>query len=143
MFLVWAGNIAISGAFQFSEDDVADALARFEKWKMIADIGEFVEGFAGSGGDLVSGHVGIDAFLNVATEGFNQWNPFEWGNPIDLQGMAEDSTIDALKKLIAKVNPLRTLGTWTMSCPLVRVHVTCTRTYECRAGYWVLTAHHS
>jgi hypothetical protein len=141
MFLVWAGNVAISGAFQFSEDDVADALARFEKWKMIADIGEFVEGFAGSGGDLVSGHVGIDAFLNVATEGFNQWNPFEWGNPIDLQGMAEDSTIDALKKLIAKVNPLRILGTWTMSCPLVRVHVTCTRTYECRGGYWVLTAH--
>ena len=141
MFLVWAGNVAISGAFQFSADDVADALARFEKWKVIADIGEFVEGFAGSGGDLVSGHVGIDAFLNVATEGSNQWNPFEWGNPIDLQGMAEDSTIDALKKLIAKVNPLRTLGTWTMSCPLVRVHVTCTRTYECRGGYWVLIAH--
>jgi hypothetical protein len=142
LFLVWAADIQIDGAFEFSEDDVESALSAFENFKAVVDIAEFAEGFAESGGDLVSGSAGVDAILNTFTTGLDQgFSLSGQSNIFDPSSYGEDQVMDALKKLIEKVNPKRALGTWTMKCPLVHVHVTCTRVKECRNGRWVLTSH--
>lgn len=66
---------------------------------------------------------------------------FDAPNYIDPSGFAEDSVMAKLEELIQKVNQLRSLGTWIMTCPRVKVTATCTKTYECQGGRWVLTTH--
>jgi len=142
MFLVWAADVSIDGAFEFSEDDVEDVLNAFEKFKTVVDIAEFLEGFAESGGDLASGSAGVDAVLNTLTNAVDQgFSLTGQTNLVNPQAATDDAVSDALKKLIAQVNQKRALGTWTMKCPLVKVHATCERVYECVGGHWKLTKH--
>ena len=142
MCVVALADIQIDGAFEFSEADVADALRGFENFKTVVDIAEFVEGFAESGGDLVSGAAGIDAVLNTVTELVNQgFDASGNTNLVDPQSAVEDSVKDALDRLIKQVNEKRALGIWTMTCPLMEIHATCQKTRECQGGRWVVTKH--
>ena len=45
--------------------------------------------------------------------------------------------IDSLKELIKRMGRVRAAGYYSMSCPLVRVRVSCTPTEKCAGGYWV------
>ena len=143
MFLIWAGKIQIDGAFQFTSDDVDEALQNYKKFKMIVDIAQVVEGFAGSGGSAAAeGVADIGAVLHVFTQGVKQVaNAADVPNPIDPSDASQWGAEQAIEKLINRVNRLRALGTWTMTCPKVRVNATCVRTLECRNGRWVLTKH--
>ena len=70
--------------------------------------------------------------MNVFSTGVGQAT-----NAFDPGATLEDSTVDFLKSVIEKVNQTRMAGYYTMSCPLVRMHVSCTPTEVCAGGYWV------
>jgi len=142
MCVVALADIQIDGAFQFSESDVADALRGFENFKTVADIAEFLEGFGGSGGDIASGAVGVDAVLNTVTELVNQgFDASGNTNLVDPQSAVEDSVKDALDRLIKQVNEKRALGIWTMTCPLMHIRAICEKVSKCQGGSWVVTKH--
>jgi hypothetical protein len=132
MFPMAMCNVQVSGVYQMSNEDVEQAMRGFENFKAVVDIAEFAEGFAGSGGDLVSGSVSLDTGLNVFSTGVGQLT-----NSFDPGATLEDSTVDLLKEVIRRVNQTRLAGYYRMSCPLVRVHVSCTPSEVCAGGHWV------
>ena len=132
MFPLALVNLQVSGYYQMSDHDVENAMRGFENFKAVVDIAEFVEGFASSGGDLASGAVSLDTSLNVFSSGVGQLT-----DTFDPGATLEDSTITLLKEVIKRVNLTRGAGDYSMSCPLVRVHVSCTPSEVCGGGYWM------
>ena len=132
MFPLALVNLQVSRVYLMSNEDVEKAMRGFEKFKAVVDFAEFAEGFAGSGGDIASGAIGIDAALNVFTSSVGQVT-----TAFDPGATLEESTIDLLKEVIKRVNRTRMAGYYSMSCPLVRVHVSCTPTEKCGGGQWV------
>ena len=124
-------NLRISKVYQMSNQDVEDAMRGFEKFKAVVDFAEIVESFAGSAGDFVEKAVSLDTALNVFTTGVGVAT-----NAFDPGATLEDSTIDLLKEVIKRVNLVREAGHYSMTCPLVRVHVSCTPTEVCGGGHW-------
>ncbi len=132
MFPLALVNLQVSGVYAMSNEDVESAMSGFERFKAVVDLAEFAEGFAESGGDLASGAVSIDTALNVFTTGVGQAT-----SAFDPGATLEDSTVDLLKEVIRRVNLTRMAGDYSMTCPLVRVHVSCTPTEVCAGGFWV------
>ena len=142
LYLIWAGQWQIDGRFQFSSDDVDAALQNFKKFKMIADIASFAQGFAGGGGDAAVGDVNIDSVLNILTTGADRVSDaLDQPSMLDPSGAAGWGVDQALGKLIDRIDRLRGEGFWSLTCPRVRVHVTCTKSYVCTGNHWKLTGH--
>jgi hypothetical protein len=142
MCVVALADVKIDGAFAMSEEDVAAALQGFENFKTVVDITDFVGGFAESGGDLVSGAVGVDAALNTLTGLVNMgFDASGNTNLVDPGSAIDDSVKEALDRLIKQVNQKRALGWWTMTCPLMQVTATCEKTRHCKGGRWVVIKH--
>ncbi len=143
LYLIWAGQWKIDGTFQFSSDDVDEALENYKKFKLVVDIAQVFEGFAGSGGAAAAaGEADIGAVLNVFTQGVKAASgASDVPNPIDPSDASQWGAEQAIEKLINRINRLRGNGFWSLTCPRVRVHVTCTKTYECVGNRWQLTKH--
>lgn len=143
MYLIWAGQWKIDGTFQFSSEDVDEALKNYKKFKMLVDIAQVVEGFAGSGGSAVAeGVADVEAVLHVFTQGVKQASSLsDVPNPIDPSDASQWGAEQALDRLIEQIDRLRGNGFWSLTCPRVKVHATCTKTYECVNGRWTLTRH--
>jgi len=143
LYLLWAAQWAVDGPFQFSQDDVDKALEGFKNFKTIADIAGFVQGFAGAGGAAAVGDIDVGSVLNILTTGADRASEYfdqpSWTDPSGAAGWGVEKALDVL---INKMRPKRLLGDWSVTVPLVKVHATCTRTFECRGNRWVLTEHH-
>jgi hypothetical protein len=56
----------------------------------------------------------------------------------DPQDVIEYTVLKGLKALATKIDKLRRWGDWTMTCPKMRVRVSCDKRSECEDGRWVL-----
>jgi len=142
LWLTWAGTITIGAdMLLMTRDDVEAALEGFEKFKAVTDIAEFGEGFVTETG--VVALTSADAILNVITTGTDQiFGAVDQPNLTDPSSAAEWGVMKGLEKLIDIFDKRRaTYGEWEMTCPLVPVKATCTKTYECIEGHWTLTTH--
>ena len=80
--------------------------------------------------------------LNVFTQGVKQASSAaDVPNPIDPSDASQWGAEQAIEKLINRINRLRGNGWWSLTCPRVRVHVTCAKTYTCVGNRWQLTSH--
>lgn len=142
LYLLWAAQWAQDGLFQFSQDDVDKAFEGFKNFKTLADIAGFVQGFAGAGGAAAVGDIDVGSVLNILTTGADRVSDYldqpSWTDPSGAAGWGVEKALDVL---INKMRPKRLLGSWSISVPLVKVHATCTKTYECRNYHWVLATH--
>jgi hypothetical protein len=91
------------------------------------------------GAAAAAGEADINAILHVFTQGVKAGaNVADEANPIDPSDASGWGAEKALEKLIGRINQLRGEGTWSLTCPRVRVHVTCTKTYVCTGNRWQL-----
>lgn len=124
MFNLAETALVIEGAYAMDIKDAEKAMAGLERAMTVIDIGTLAVNALDNAplavGTWIAGKAGFPSFDTITS-------------------LPQDAALDSTRRLIENMRNIHRAGSWSVRCNRYHLKATCTVTYTCHGGHWVVT----